>query len=391
MKSRQIIKAGLYAGSVFLAAGALTLTSMQVTPTGYAAVDSGIGACGGSNVRLLGFSDNLNKSSFGGFAVSELSGITYDHASGSYYAIADRAGAVPSHVFRLSMPLGQGMSSPSVEDVTVLHRPDGTPHTGANFDGEGIDLGRHGEFVIASESGSAAGEQPEIKRFSGDGSYLSDLDVDGKFLIGANNLSFESLSISPNGNKLFTATEAPLAADGRTADLRSRIRIVSYDERGPAGFQPAGEFFYLTEPGRTTADLGVAEVLALSEDELLVLERGFVAGEGNTIRIFRVSLTTAEDVSGVPSLAASGLTPLAKTLLVDLVTCPDAGAISAPGAVQPNPLLENFEAMALGPNLPGGQRSIVLLSDDNGATNQNTRVVVLTAGPTVLNGTSNDE
>jgi hypothetical protein len=33
--------------------------------------------------------------------------------------------------------------------------------------------------------------------------------------------------------------------------------------------------------------------------------------------------------------------------------------------------------MTLGPHLPGGRRALILLSDDNGAINQKTRVVVL--------------
>jgi hypothetical protein len=52
---------------------------------------------------------------------------------------------------------------------------------------------------------------------------------------------------------------------------------------------------------------------------LLVLERGFVAGKGNTVRIFRVSLKGAEDVSDEPTLAEPGLVPVEKELLVLLM------------------------------------------------------------------------
>ena len=127
----------------------------------------------------------------------------------------------------------------------------------------------------------------------------------------------------------------------------------------------------------------VAEVLALSDNELLVLERGFVGGQGNTIRIFRLSLAGLPEVSDVASLAslsqAEHESALAsKTLLLDLVDCPDSGAMPRPDAVQPNGLFDNFEAMALGPVLPGGWQSLVLVSDNN--TNpqfQITRVIAL--------------
>jgi hypothetical protein len=93
-------------------------------------------------------------------------------------------------------------------------------------------------------------------------------------------------------------------------------------------------------------------MIALSETDLLVLERGFVSGLGNTIRIFHVPLRVTPEVSGVTSLAALGADEhsaalAAKTLLVDVANCPSSGATNPPGDPA-NPLLENFEAMTLG-------------------------------------------
>jgi hypothetical protein len=203
-------------------------------------------------------------------------------------------------------------------------------------------------------------------------------------LIGTNNLSFESLALSPNGHSLFTANERPLPAvgpsptDGQAADLRNRTRILRY-KRGPGGFVPHKQYFYLTEPNRPAApnDVGVVEIIALSEEDLLVLERGFKLGEGNTVSVFRVSVEDAADVSDEPTLAAAGLVPVAKTLVFDLVNCPPRGATIPPGATQPNALLDNFEAMTLGPKLPGGRRTLLLLSDDNAGANQTTRFIAL--------------
>lgn len=135
---------------------------------------------------------------------------------------------------------------------------------------------------------------------------------------------------------------------------------------------PTEEFYYLADPG-----LGVVEIVALSEDELLVMERGFQEGVGNTLRIHRVSLEGSEDISGVDSLASSSVEPVQKELLVDLADCPPGGATTAPGAVQPNPLLDNFEAITLGPRLPDGRQSLVLVSDDNFSGGQTTRMNVL--------------
>jgi hypothetical protein len=91
-----------------------------------------------------------------------------------------------------------------------------------------------------------------------------------------------------------------------------------------------------------------------------------------------VSLEGAEDVSAEPTLAAAGLTPLVKSLVFDLVNCPPSGA-NDPNNPDPhaNPLLDNFEAMTLGPHLPGGRRALILMSDDNLSGVQTTRVVAI--------------
>jgi hypothetical protein len=325
-----------------------------------------------AGVDFLGFSDALDKQAFEGTSVGGLSALAYDARRGVYYALVDNGptASAEARFYTLRLPTKGGtLGTPQVLDVTVLRDASGRPFTASDFDGEGLTLTRGGDLLVSSET------EPSIRRFSLDGALLEELPVPQKF--GAapegqatSNQTFESLSLSPNNRSLFTAVEGPLAADGQTAEGENRIRILRYEDRGPGGLEPAEEYFYLTEPGQN-----VAEVVALSENELLVLERGFVAGEGNTIRVFRVSLNGAEDISDEPSLAAPGLDPVEKELLVDLAACPESGAES-PGT-QTNELLDNYESLALGPRLPGGRRALVLQSDDNFSADQVTRVVAL--------------
>lgn len=344
----------------------------------------------GSGVQFLGFSDALNKTSFGSFAVAELSGLTYDPGSGVYVAVADRAGTVESHFFTLEIPVeAESLGTPLVTGATILKDTAGVPFNGYSFDAEAIAATRHDGIIIASEGGSGNSEQPEIRRFSPDGAHVEELEVPSRFLIGKNNLSFEGLAVSPNGHSLFAIFEGPLPADGSTSDNRSRLRIIRYEDRGRDGFAPVAEYFYLTEPGRTATELGAVELIALSEDDLLVMERGFVAGQGNTVRIFRVSVEDARDVSQEPALNAPGLVPVYKRLLVDVASLPTAGATSP--QPQANPLLDNFEAMALGPELAGGRRVLLLLSDDNASSGQVTRIIALAVPTRDLVGDDDDE
>jgi hypothetical protein len=360
----------------------VTLAPIAAMPVARAALAAGGLPTCAPGVEFLGFSDALDKTSFGGFEVAELSALTYDPRRNVYYAVGDRAGSVQTHFFTIELPLSaEAIGAPRVRAVTVLRDADGAPYTGVNFDGEGAAFTGQGALLVASEGGSAAGEQPEIRRFSLSGAHLGELTVPARFLIGTNNLSFESLALSPNGRSLFTASERSLPAvgsspaDGQTADLRNRIRILRYEDRGPGGLSPTEQYFYLTDPDRAPGDVGVADLVALSETDLLVLERGFVAGQGNRIRLYRVSVAGARDVSTEPSLAAPGLTPLAKTLVFNLASCPPSGATIPPGATQPNALLDNFEGIALGPELPGGRRALILLSDDNASDTQVTRLI----------------
>jgi hypothetical protein len=341
--------------------------------------------CGTSDVQFLGYSDVLNKASFGGFPLTELSGIAYEPERGVYYVVADRLGTTPAHVFTLTVPISNdAMGVPLVTDVARLADKDGAWFTGINLDGEGIALNSASDVFVSSEGGTVAGAQPAVYHFSLAGGYLGALTVPQRFLIGTNNLSFEGLTMSPSKRSLFIAMEGPLPADGQTGDFKSRIRIIRYDNRGVDGYVAAEQYYYLTEAGRTPGDLGVAEILALSDTELLVLERGFAVGEGNTVRVYSASLKGASNVASVAALATTTVAPLQKALLFDLASCPESGAKLAPGATQPNALLDNFEAMTLGPALSGGRRAFVMVSDDNSGANQTARVVALAVNESKL-------
>jgi hypothetical protein len=324
-----------------------------------------------TGVDFLGFSDALNKRTYEGTTVGGLSALAYEGRRDTYYSLVDNGPTPASEArfYSLRIPVKERLSTPQILDVTTLKDEGGQPFTASNFDGEGLTLTRRGDLLASSET------EPSIRRFDLEGNFIEELAVPRKFRVAPEgqarrNQTFESLALTPNGRSLFTAIEGPLVPDGQTAEGENRTRILRYEGSGKNGFQPAEEFFYLSEPGQ-----GVVEIVALSEDELLVLERGFQSGVGNTVRVFKVSLGGAGDVSDEPSLAAPGLEPVEKELLVDVADCPSSGA-TTPGT-QPNPLLDNYESLALGQRLSGGRRALLLQSDDNFSTGQVTRVVAL--------------
>lgn len=237
-----------------------------------------------------------------------------------------------------------------------------------DWDGEGLAFSGGDLLAISVET------QGRIERFSKAGGYLGDVVVPTRFTQDTGgNKGLESLSVSPSGAFLFTANEASLLSDGPRSSKTAgtRVRILKMPVAGGA----STEHVYLTEPlgAGGDGDLGVSELAALSDDTLLVLERGFQPGYGNTVRIFRVDLTGSRDVSGVASITVEA--PLPKTLLVDVGALPASGA-THPSA-QPNPILDNYEGLSIGPTRADGRRLLFLTTDDNESPTQVARVLVL--------------
>ena len=92
------------------------------------------------------------------------------------------------------------------------------------------------------------------------------------------------------------------------------------------------------------AESGVAEVLVADEHRLWVLERAWTPATGVSARLYEADLRGASDTLGIDTLRPGRYRPTPKRLLLDL---------RASGL----PHVDNFEAMAWGPPLPGGWTS----------------------------------
>jgi hypothetical protein len=202
------------------------------------------------------------------------------------------------------------------------------------------------------------------------------------------NAGFESLTVTPDFSRLFTANELPLVQDGAADAFAagSRVRIVEYAADGD-GYRPAREFAYelapLERPEFATGSSvnGLVELLAVNGTELLALERGFIRVRGspfgvNRIRLFRLSLEGASDVSSLDSLAGRHeIRPVGKTLVQDFTR------LSGLSLRLLN--LENFEGLAWIGKGQGAERSLLTVSDDNFNPLQVTAFLLLdtAAGP----------
>jgi hypothetical protein len=344
-------------------AAAVVLTALATPLTAVAHPPAGGGACS-PDARFLGFSDALNKTTYDGQLVAGLSAL---NVTGPHSAVAlvDNVLTSPARVFNLRV---SSKPTVSVDGMTILKRPDGTPFNAQDFDGEGLVVERGNQTILATSE-----REPSIRRFRlSDGLQIGSLPVPSRFQVApageaVSNGTFESLAASRDGRSVFAGMEEPLAPDGRDADGRGRNRILHYVGFSGHDYRVASQYAYKTDPG-----LSLVELAWVSPTELVSMERTFVPGVGNTIRVFTVSLRHAADVTSRASLAdASDKVFVQKKLLFDLVNCPPSGATAE--QPQPNPLLDNVEALALGGYLPGGRRQLYLLSDDNNGAAQITR------------------
>lgn len=276
-----------------------------------------------------------------------LSATYYDAATRTLHALHDKRPII------VPITIAADFSSASVgEPLAVTGRRDDA------WDGEGIARVGDEIFAVTQET------VPIVERFDASGAFLSAVDVPARYAEQATgNKGLESLSASPDGRFLFFANEAALTSDGAkaTKNAGTTVRILRRELATNADVEKK----YTTEPlgeGGATGDMGVSEVAALSDRDLLVLERGFQPGYGSTVRLYRVDLEDDADV-------------LTKTLVVDFATLPSEG-VTHPGT-QPNPILDNYEALAIGPTLEDGRVMLFVTSDDNGSATQVARVLAL--------------
>lgn len=278
-----------------------------------------------------------------------LSGAWFDRARDAYLAVRD--------------------NDPGV----VWMRPDPTfSHWTGGF--TGIAVSPHGSLeaisglgdglVIADEEeGSATPAGPHLftttRTDAGvDASAGPLLRVPERLTRACENSGFESVSVTPDGRALVASMERALSGDAPGV-----ARVLISDLASGTQRQRAWRLGPDCWDDDRPSDLGVSELVALSADRALVLERSWRRAGGSCARIYLADLSRGDDVTDVTALT-SETRAIPKRLVLDLSTLPrDAGL--EPAAGQTHPVLGNYEGMALGPCMADGRRAVLLVTDDN--------------------------
>ncbi|ULE35804.1 esterase-like activity of phytase family protein [Mycobacterium sp. IDR2000157661] len=320
---------------------------------------------------------------FDGTVVGGLSDIDYDPATQLYFiASDDRSEQNPARFYTARISLSDN-GVDNVEFVSThpwLNR-DGQPFaasdTGARPpslppDPEGIAFDPRRQLLYWSYEGTRVLDAPNEPALSDprvliatpDGRYVGEFALPPVLRTSTgqtgprNNLGLEGLTLAPGGQVLWAAMEGPGFNDGavptEAAGALTRVMRFNVETR-----RATAQYAYPLDPVPTgpDGDNGLTALLALSDTDFLAVERSY--GSHVSVRVYRVTLGDAEDVSDRSSLTSPPVRPMSKTLLADLTS-----------AVDP---LDNVEAITFGPELPDGRRSVLMVSDDNFSDDQITQ------------------
>jgi hypothetical protein len=331
----------------------------------------------------------LPKQTFQDTPVGGLSALTYDRKRNLLYAVSDDLSEfAPARFYTLNLSLDTANSTAptikqvEVNGVTFITDELGKPYAKGEVDPEGIALSPLGTLFISSEGIASKGIAPFVREFDlKTGQWKRSLSIPDRYFpktengqqtqgVGEN-LGFESLTLNLNGGstgniepfRLFTATESALVQDASPEHPQqgaSRNRVLHYSLDPTHALRLSEHLYEMELPPDGARFHGLTEMLAIDQGgHFLGIERSF-GSNGFAVKLFQLALGSASDTSTIESFqgSVSGVQPIRKKLLLDL------NQLGVP--------LDNLEGITLGPRLPDGSQSLLLVSDNNFSDQQKT-------------------
>lgn len=334
-----------------------------------------------SALRLIGEKEIPHDLSYQGTTVGGLSSIDYDSRTGLYHLICDDRSAInPARYYTAKIFFTEkGVDSVALLGVTTLLQPNGKAYPNAKEDPahtpdpeamrydplrKRFAWSSEGERIIRGKD--TVLQNPSIHLISPAGKFIDSFPLPANLRMQATekgprqNGVLEGMSFTRNYRSLLVNVEEPLYEDGPRADLSDNqpwIRIYRFDV---ASKKNTTQYAYKLDPvahPTTPAGAfmvnGVPDILSLDDRQLIVMERSFSTGRWPcTIKLYLTDLSTAGDVRNNGSLRNHPpAKPLRKKLLLNMDTL--------------GIYVDNVEGMTLGPTLPNGHRTLVLVSDNN--------------------------
>ena len=332
-----------------------------------------------NGVRFIGELALNSGEMFDSTTIGGISGI--DYYNDSYYIISDDNGSVtdnisgPIRIYNIELDYDlENFRSIGFSSMTELLDQDNQPFNASTADPESIRID-NGNIIWTSEGFINNSIEPFVRAQQANGQYIRDFEIDNLFKVSStpdvsgprHNTSFEGLSHSVDGRGYWVAMEGPLVQDGEAPSFTSgnaSARIAYIDKRtGQFGEQFAIELDAISRqpasPGFSFSVNGIVEILEYRPHQFLMLERSFATNYkdgGNNVKLYKIDVNSADDISGFDSIQNMNIAKATKTLLLDFEAL--RGQLG-------DSVVDNIEGMTFGPELANGSRSLVLVSDDN--------------------------
>jgi len=316
-------------------------------------------------VRLLGVYTIPFNAPFQNTVIGGLSGIDIA-PDGSFYFIADdRSEFNPARFYKAKMEYGsKGIDTIVWEEMHYILREDGSTFPESSIDPEAIRLSStKNTLYYCSEGDRKRGVKPFLYEMTLDGKFIRKMALPHNFIFEENigmihNGALESISLSTNPDHLWIINEEPLLEDGPRADVyptKSPLRLSLLNHKtGKLLYQFVYTLGTIAAPPIKEFDFKVntvPEILALSDDEFLILERAYVQDIGNFINLFVCEIGEATDVKNIHSLVEYDYKPISRRLWIDF----------SKYGIKP----DNIEGITWGKTLPNGNRTLIFVSDNN--------------------------
>lgn len=288
--------------------------------------------------------------------VDDLSGVDYQATTGRFTFVSDAAARVRT----ADLALGDtGFGHVRFAEGTRLRQADGSAFRQGGeavrvdpADGSLLwanagdrDLPRYGQPRLTSST---------VRRSAVDGTFVTQHPAAPHTAASAeeqgirDGLGIGGLTLNTGGTLAISAAAGPLVQDGPTptSDAGAPVRV-SFANRTTGSV--LSQLAYELDPLRGNA---LTEILAVDASRYLVLERARLANGRHSVRLFEASTIGARSVLPFAALAGATYTPMRKRLLVDLGEL-DLARVG------------NLEGMTWGPALTSGERTLVLVSDND--------------------------
>ena len=249
---------------------------------------------------------------------------------------------------------------------TIILKENNQPYKLNTIDAEAIALIGN-DYAISSE-GSYRGDlrsPPFIKLYNQNGDYQKSIEFNkdryipeskGPMTKGIRpNLGFESLSLSPSGQYLFTVNEAALRQDANDDYYdENLVRLSRIDIKTNIAQEFAIKLDNVFHE-KVNGQNGISDILAISNEEILILERAWISSiKKQVVVIYKVQLDDNALVTNIDKLSSQTQT-LKKIKIFDFKDS------------EHKP--DNLEILCFGPMINEHQ-TLIVASDNNFSKHQ---------------------